>query len=99
MSSTTLPSSVAQLGHLKTLYLDDNPLNPALQSAYEQGLPALKAYLRSLEQNAEPLYEAKLVLVGEGNVGKTTLLKALKGPKTEDGAPKAGRTNHGWGGD
>ena len=37
------------------------------------------AYLRSLEKNAEPLYEAKLVLVGEGNVGKTTLLKALKG--------------------
>ncbi|MBK9601747.1 MAG: hypothetical protein IPO36_07870 [Anaerolineales bacterium] len=43
----------------------------------------LFAYLRSLEQNAEPLYEAKLVLVGEGNVGKTTLLKALKGKAGE----------------
>jgi len=74
-----LPISLAQLEHLRELYLDKNPLNPALQSAYEQGLPALKAYLRSLEKNAEPLYEAKLVLVGEGNVGKTTLLKALKG--------------------
>ena len=74
-----LPPSLAQLEHLTDLSLELNPLNPALQSAYKQGLDAVKAYLRSLEQNAEPLYEAKLVLVGEGNVGKTTLLKALKG--------------------
>jgi internalin A len=74
-----LPPALAQLEHLTKLDLDDNPLNPALQSAYDQGLPAVMAYLRSLETNAEPLYEAKLVLVGEGNVGKTTLLKALKG--------------------
>ena len=80
---TDLPISIAQLEHLTNLNLDNNPLNPALQSAYKQGLPALKAYLRSLETNAEPLYEAKLVLVGEGNVGKTTLLKALKGKAGE----------------
>ncbi len=92
----TFPSSLAQLEHLKILNLDDNPLNPALQSAYEQGLDAVKAYLRSLEQNAEPLYEAKLVLVGEGNVGKTTLLKALKGPRTTDDGPREGEpTTHG----
>jgi len=84
-----LPSSLAQLKELKTIQLDGNPLNPALQSAYKQGLPALKAYLRSLEE-AEPLYEAKLVLVGEGGVGKTSLLKALKGKKGE--APKEGET-------
>ncbi|MBK6647215.1 MAG: hypothetical protein IPG44_15970 [Anaerolineales bacterium] len=80
---------------MKELDLNSNPLNPALQSAYDQGLDALKAYLRSLEQNAEPLYEAKLVLVGEGNVGKTTLLKALKSDKGE-GAPRQGEpTTHG----
>lgn len=82
-----LPPSFAQLEHLKTLDLDGNPLNPALQSAYDACKPGnyepLWSYLRSLEQNAEPLYEAKLVLVGEGNVGKTTLLKALKGKAGE----------------
>ncbi len=66
--------------------LKDNPLNPALQSVYDackdRNYEPLWAYLRSLE-NAEPLYEAKLVLVGEGNVGKTTLLKALKGKAGE----------------
>ena len=78
-----LPSSLADLEQLETFKLDKNPLNPALKSAYdacsEGKYEPLFAYLRSLEQNAEPLYEAKLVLVGEGNVGKTTLLKALKG--------------------
>ena len=91
---TDIPVSVAKLEHLESLGLDGNPLNPALQSAYKQGLPALMAYLRSLAENAEPLYEAKLVLVGEGNVGKTTLLKALKGRKDE--APQKNEpTTHG----
>lgn len=101
---TSLPLSLLQLKKLSSLGLDDNPLNPALQSAYDackrngthEGYEPLFAYLRSLEGNAEPLYEAKLVLVGEGNVGKTTLLKALKGPKTEDGGPRQGEpTTHG----
>jgi len=48
------------------------------------------AYLRSLEQ-AEPLYETKLVLVGEGGVGKTTLLKALTGNEPKQNEP----TTHG----
>ena len=51
------------------------------------------AYLRSYDI-AVSLYEAKLVLVGEGNVGKTTLLKALKGRKDE--APQRNEpTTHG----
>ncbi|MCI0697266.1 ADP-ribosylation factor-like protein [candidate division KSB1 bacterium] len=86
----SIPSSIARLEKLKDLQLDGNPLNPALQSAYDQGLPALMAYLRSLEQ-AEPLYESKLVLVGEGGVGKTTLLKALTGKEPKQNEP----TTHG----
>jgi Leucine-rich repeat (LRR) protein/GTPase SAR1 family protein len=86
---THLPPSLAQLEHLEHLDLNENSLNPALQSAYEAGLDELMAYLRSLA-DAEPLHEAKLVLVGEGKVGKTTLLKALKGREGE--APKKGET-------
>lgn len=87
---TSLPKSLAGLEKLQELELDNNPLDPALKSAYEQGLDALRAYLRSLEE-AEPLYEAKLVLVGEGGVGKTTLLKALTGQEPRADEP----TTHG----
>jgi len=88
-----IPLFIAQLEHLEELNLNSNPLNPVLQSAYDAGLDELKAYLRSLE-NAEPLYEAKLVLVGEGNVGKTTLLKALKG-RNDEAPQKNEPTTHG----
>jgi Leucine-rich repeat (LRR) protein len=91
-----LPTWLVELDHLPDISLSGNPLNPALQSAYDSGRwDALKAYLRSLEQNAEPLYEAKLVLVGEGNVGKTTLLKALKNEKGAGAPKKDERTTHG----
>jgi Leucine-rich repeat (LRR) protein len=80
-----LPPALGKLEKLRTLDIANNPLNPVLKSAVERGLPDLKTYLASLEQ-AEPLYECKLVLVGEGKVGKTTLLKALTGkePRSEE---------------
>lgn len=85
-----LPSSLANLHQLENLWLEGNPLDSALQSAYAAGLDELRAYLGSLA-DAQPLFEAKLVLVGEGGVGKTTLLKALSG-----GAPVRGEpTTHG----
>ena len=75
---TDLPQSCTQLEHLKFLYLDGNPLNPELAEAYKQGIDAVKAYLRAREQSGEIiLNEAKLILVGEGEVGKTCLMDAL----------------------
>lgn len=64
-----------------------------MKSAYSGGIEELFAYLRSLQnpQEVETLHEAKLVLIGEGDVGKTTLLKALTGKN-----PQAGeQTTHG----
>jgi GTPase SAR1 family protein len=49
------------------------------------------AYLRGLEEGSKHLFEAKLVLVGEGEVGKTCLREALLGNKFEPGRP----TTHG----
>jgi hypothetical protein len=84
---------MAWLEKLEHLNLDGNPLNPALRSVYDQqGLEGLRAYLRSLAE-AEPLYETKLILVGEGGVGKTTLRKAMLGQEPREGEP----TTHGIG--
>ncbi len=90
---TEIPESIGQLTNLTNLSLDNHLLNPVLQSAYSGGIEELFAYLKSIQssQEVETLYEAKLVLIGEGNVGKTTLLKALTG-----NAPQAGeQTTHG----
>jgi GTPase SAR1 family protein len=51
-----------------------------VRAAAQRGTRELLAYLRSLKEG-EPLYEAKLVLVGEGEVGKTCLVAAMKGEK------------------
>ncbi|MBN2119301.1 MAG: leucine-rich repeat domain-containing protein [Anaerolineales bacterium] len=77
---TDLPSSLVQLEHLKELNLDNNPLNPELAEAYKQGIDGVKSYLRAKVEGGEVvLNEAKLILVGEGGVGKTSLLAALRG--------------------
>ncbi|MGD1930099.1 MAG: COR domain-containing protein [Leptolyngbyaceae cyanobacterium] len=73
-----LPESIVKLDHLNGLRLDENPLNPELAAAYEQGLDAVKTYLRSKAKDQITLNEAKLILIGEGEVGKSCLLDALR---------------------
>jgi hypothetical protein len=71
---TTVPVSLAELKQLKILNLDKNPLNPELTEAYKQGIDGVKAYLRAKAAAQITLNEAKLILVGEGEVGKTCLM-------------------------
>lgn len=85
-----LPASLTQLEHLVDLQLENNPLNPELAAAYKEGLDAVKRYLRAKEAPVV-LNEAKLILVGEGEVGKTCLLGALRGDPWKEGQP----TTHG----
>ena len=88
---TDLPSTLGQLGELQSLNLDDNPLNPELAAAYKEGLDAVKRYLRAKAEAQVALNEAKLILIGEGEVGKSCLLGALRGDPWEEGRP----TTHG----
>jgi len=86
-----LPASLARLSALRHLALDDNPLNPELAAAYTEGLDAVKRYLRAKAEAQVVLNEAKLILIGEGEVGKSCLLAALRGDPWEEGRP----TTHG----
>jgi internalin A len=72
------------------LSVKGNPLDEPLPDLIRRGNKALAAYLRSLE-DARPQYEAKLLLVGEGNVGKTSLVAALRDEPFVENRP----TTHG----
>jgi Leucine-rich repeat (LRR) protein len=74
-----VPSAIGQMKQLAQLQLHSNPLNPELQAADREGLDAVKRYLRARGEAQVVLNEAKLILVGEGEVGKSCLLGALRG--------------------
>jgi internalin A len=87
---TGLPMQLAELVSQMILRLEDNPLHEPLPTLLGRDAEALASYLRSLE-GAVPQYEAKVVLVGEGNVGKTSLVAALCGGPFVENRP----TTHG----
>ncbi len=76
---TTLPEVLGNLSQLQALSLSGNPLNPELAAADKQGIDAVKTYLQAIAEGKIALNEAKLILVGEGEVGKSCLLGALRG--------------------
>jgi Leucine-rich repeat (LRR) protein len=82
---TSLPVSCNELVELNELFLDNNPLNPELAAAYKEGLDAVKRYLRAKAGAQVVLNEAKLILIGEGEVGKSCLLGALRGDEWVEG--------------
>ena len=88
---TALPNVIGDLTSLQKLVLDGNPLNPELAAAYKDGLDAVKRYLRAIAEAEVVLNEAKLILIGEGEVGKSCLLGALRGDPWEENRP----TTHG----
>lgn len=88
---TDLPFSISKLKKLKSLNLAGNPLNPELSAANQEGLEAVRRYLRAKAEAQITLNEAKLILVGEGEVGKSSLLSALRDDPWVEGNP----TTHG----
>lgn len=88
---TDLPISLADMVHLQELKLNRNILNPELGAAYDEGIDTVKSYLRAKGEAQVKLNEAKLILIGEGEVGKTCLLGALRDDPWQEGYP----TTHG----
>ena len=82
---TALPEWLTQLKYLKKVSVKGNPISPELAAAYEEGLEAVMRYLRAKAQEQTVLNEAKLILIGEGEVGKSCLLGALRGDEWVEG--------------
>jgi internalin A len=88
----SLPRSLSQLKFLKQLFLHGNPKlslpNDVLGPSFNDTIAGLKPadpqailafYFAQQQRTAKPLNEVKLLLVGHGRVGKTSLSKALRG--------------------
>lgn len=81
---TELPEAIGDLPILSTLTIQDNPLSPELAAAERSGTAAILQYLRERAADAVKLYESKLILVGEGEVGKSCLFDALRGKEWKE---------------
>jgi CO dehydrogenase/acetyl-CoA synthase gamma subunit (corrinoid Fe-S protein) len=57
------------------------------EAAFDEGFEALEIYGQAAAEEQIILNEAKLILVGEGEVGKTSLLRALRGEEFIEGLP------------
>lgn len=74
---TTLPRSIVKLKKLKHLNVYDNPLqSPPLEIA-SRGLSAVTRYFEELAKGSSVSKLLKVVLVGDGEAGKTSLRNAL----------------------
>ncbi len=79
------------------LCLEDNPLETPPVEVVKRGRAAVQAYFDDLGQDAVPLQQAKLLFVGGGEVGKTTLMRTLTEPGFQLTAEQIGNetTTHG----
>jgi internalin A len=76
---STVPIELGQLSNLQEFRLENNPLLTPPPEIVSQGTTAILSFLRELEQKSTIRYETKLILVGEGGTGKSSLLQALHG--------------------
>jgi internalin A len=75
---TAFPDVIIQLTNLTFLNLDENPLTelpPELRN--KDGLKIRDYYRQRLEEQTDYIYEAKLLIIGEGGAGKTSLVNKL----------------------
>ena len=75
---SSLPAEIGSLPALTELRLDDNPLITPDPTIVDQGTAAVLSFLRQQQRGGRRQWVSKLLLVGEGGVGKTSLLRSLK---------------------
>ena len=75
---TTLPESISNLTNLTSLDLSKNKLSNLPPEVLSKGGLAVRDYFRQrVEENTDYIYEAKLLVIGEGGAGKTSLANKL----------------------
>lgn len=75
----TVPDSLLDLHALGELSLVGNPLVSPPPEIAASGTESVMAFLKARREGASRQWVSKLLVVGEGGVGKTSLIKALLG--------------------
>ena len=70
------------------IFLEGNPLENPPVEIVKQGREAVINYFKSLEDEKEPLNEVKVLLVGDGGAGKTSLVKRIFGEEVDGNEPQ-----------
>ncbi len=83
-----LPLWLVKLEKLTDVQVDGNPLTALPPEIVEQGWLAIREYLL---ETSKQLWMAKMLVVGQGGVGKTSLLRRLRG----EGFDPNSETTHG----
>ena len=61
----------------KVVYLEDNPIESPPIEIIRRGRDAIFEYFAALSADTQPLNEVKMIIVGDGGAGKTSLVKRL----------------------
>ncbi|MFZ4729681.1 MAG: leucine-rich repeat domain-containing protein, partial [Pseudanabaena sp.] len=87
-----IPDAITHLSNLHTFHLKGNPLPipPEILNDYDNPKAIFDFWL---ERERQPLNEAKVILVGQGTVGKTSLVKRLLDNQFDAGERKTDGIN------
>jgi GTPase SAR1 family protein len=81
---TQIPSEVLQLENLEWLSVEGQPVETPPPEVVKKGVDAIKNYWRQQQEaGTDYLCEAKLLIIGEGGAGKTSLAKKINDPNYE----------------
>jgi internalin A len=94
---TSLPLDILELDlkiewedrwNSRAIYLRDNPFENPPVEIVKKGREAVLDYFKSLEGEQKPLNEVKVLLVGDGGAGKTSLVKRLFEEEVDGNEPQ-----------
>lgn len=76
---TRLPSTVSNVPNVKQFSIRGNPLVTPPYEVAARGINSIREYFRQIdEEGQDHLHEAKLLILGEGGAGKTTLAQKIR---------------------
>jgi internalin A len=92
----SIPEWLVRLPNLKLLFISgekirNTPPEVLSRERYDNCLDRLRAYFDDLAQGSEPLTDVKLIVIGNGQIGKTQICRSLAGQPFDP----AVRTTHG----